>query len=64
LKLTTAKFYSPRSRPYSEQGVEPDVAVRVAAKPVGDGPVRPEGADDPVLEQAVRQAKTQLNAAR
>jgi len=42
LKLTTAKFYSPRSRPYSEQGVEPDVAVRVAAKPAGDGPARPE----------------------
>ncbi len=64
LKLTTAKFYSPRSRPYSEQGVEPDVAVRVAAKPAADGPIRPEGADDPVLEQAVRQAKAQLNAAR
>ena len=25
LKLTTAKFYSPQNRPYSEQGVEPDV---------------------------------------
>ena len=30
LKLTTAKFYSPRNRPYSEQGVEPDVPVRFA----------------------------------
>ncbi|MCA1685740.1 MAG: S41 family peptidase, partial [Planctomycetia bacterium] len=64
LKLTTAKFYSPRRRPYSEQGVEPDVAVRVAAKPAADGPLKPEGADDPVLEQAVQHAKGQLNAAR
>ena len=57
LKLTTAKFYSPRNRPYSEQGVEPDVAVRVAAKPAGDGHQgrRGRGAGnpdrDPVLEQ-------------
>ncbi|HEX8199467.1 MAG TPA: S41 family peptidase, partial [Isosphaeraceae bacterium] len=65
LKLTTAKFYSPRNRPYSEQGVEPDIAVRVAAKPV------PAGADsatisdlqlgdpdhDPVLVRALQQAK-------
>ena len=35
LKLTTAKFYSPRNRPYSEQGVQPDIpiTVRSAAKP-------------------------------
>ena len=39
LKLTTAKFYSPQNHPYSEQGVEPDVAVtgRVVAKPNGRG---------------------------
>ena len=37
LKLTTAKFYSPRNRPYSEQGVKPDLPIktRVAAKPAG-----------------------------
>lgn len=34
LKLTTAKFYSPMGRAYSEQGVTPDVPVRVVAKPV------------------------------
>jgi len=33
LKLTTAKFYSPTDRPYSEQGVEPNVRIRAAAKP-------------------------------
>ena len=39
LKLTTAKFYSPRNRPYSEQGVQPDIPItlRSAAKPAGDG---------------------------
>ena len=38
LKLTTAKFYSPRNRPYSEQGVQPDVSIipRSAAKPADD----------------------------
>jgi carboxyl-terminal processing protease len=37
LKLTTAKFYSPRNRPYSEQGVQPDIPIslRSAAKPAG-----------------------------
>lgn len=36
LKLTTAKFYSPHDRAYSERGVSPDMPVqtRVAAKPV------------------------------
>ena len=49
LKLTTAKFYSPRNRPYSEQGVTPDVPVktRIAAKPAADG------ADDAPLDEAI-----------
>ncbi len=75
LKLTTAKFYSPRNRPYSEQGVEPDVPVRVAARPAdGDDdappdPAPPEAtlgdpARDRVLGQAILQAKRRLNAAR
>ena len=73
LKLTTAKFYSPRSRPYSEQGVEPDILVRVAARPPADGegeasvdsnPSLGDPRTDPVLEQAIRHAKSQLNAAR
>src|SRR5262249_15031567 len=33
LKLTTAKFYSPRNRPYSEQGVEPDLPVLAPSAP-------------------------------
>ena len=63
LKLTTAKFYSPTDRAYSERGVTPDmpVKVHVAARPV-DG-AEPEGLDetqlgdprtDPVLAAAIR----------
>jgi carboxyl-terminal processing protease len=62
LKLTTARFYSPRDRSYSEQGVEPDLAVTTAARPaegvniaeltsLGD-PRR-----DPVLQAALRLAR-------
>ena len=34
LRLTTAKFYSPKGKPYSRVGVEPDVVVRQAARPI------------------------------
>jgi carboxyl-terminal processing protease len=65
LKLTTAKFYSPQDRAYSERGVTPDMPVklRVVAKPV-DG-AEPEELDvtqlgdprtDPVLAAAIRAA--------
>lgn len=71
LKLTTAKFYSPKNRPYSEQGVEPDMPVtaRVAARPKGNDDPAPdiEFGDphrDPVLESAVAQARRQLSAVR
>ncbi len=65
LKLTTAKFYSPQNRPYSEQGVQPDVPVvtRSAAKPQDDGALLREEANygdpahDPVLAAAIRVAK-------
>ena len=65
LKLTTAKFYSPRNRPYSEQGVQPDIpiTVRTSAKPAGASsatrddysPGDPER--DLVLAAAIRTAK-------
>jgi carboxyl-terminal processing protease len=70
LKLTTAKFYSPLNRPYSEQGVEPDVTVKVAAKPAAGKEGR--GAadftlgdpqNDAALEQALRQARRAYKAA-
>jgi carboxyl-terminal processing protease len=65
LKLTTAKFYSPRNRPYSEQGVQPDLPIlaRSAAKPADDNARIREEADygdpdhDPVLAAAIRAAR-------
>ena len=35
LKLTTAKFYSPRNRPYSEQGVQPDIPILARSQASG-----------------------------
>ncbi|HMF36850.1 MAG TPA: S41 family peptidase, partial [Isosphaeraceae bacterium] len=74
LKLTTAKFYSPRNRPYSEQGVTPDVLVktRIAAKPAAEGtddaPLDEAIAGDPRLDQvlaaAIRAAKSRSQATR
>jgi carboxyl-terminal processing protease len=70
LKLTTAKFYSPRNRPYSEQGVTPDITAVVRAKPAADaGPEveEPEFGDletDEALRIALNQARRQLSANR
>ena len=69
LKLTTAKFYSPRNRPYSEQGVEPDLQVHIDAKPDASGKVPSmaglgDPATDPVLDHALRHARSQYNASR
>jgi len=69
LKLTTAKFYSPRNRPYSEQGVSPEIPVtpRVSAKP-GDRDLRPSLDEslladpeyDVVLAAAIRDARARF----
>jgi carboxyl-terminal processing protease len=75
LKLTTAKFYSPLNRPYSEQGVSPDLPVktRIAAKPPADGAADDAPLDetivgdpklDPVLAAAIRAVKSRSQAAR
>jgi carboxyl-terminal processing protease len=72
LKLTTAKFYSPRNRPYSEQGVEPDIPIvaRSAAKPADPAAQLREEANmgdpalDPVLAAAIRTAQSRLHTAR
>lgn len=76
LKLTTAKFYSPRDRAYSEVGVSPDLPIqsRVAARPVvgerspGDEPTDEalvgDPRFDPVLAAAIRASKGTKQAAR
>jgi carboxyl-terminal processing protease len=70
LKLTTAKFYSPRNRAYSEQGVTPDIPVILRAKPLPDDDFDATAQDfgdiktDKVLDIAVQQAARQLSASR
>ena len=72
LKLTTAKFYSPRNRPYSEQGVQPDLPIlaRSAAKPADDNARLREEADygdparDPVLAAAIRASREPASSQR
>src|SRR5262249_52652973 len=66
LKLTTAKFYSPRNRPYGEQGVQPDLPIlaRSDAKPAdANAQIREEAnygdpVSDPVLAAAIRAARS------
>ena len=55
LRLTTARFFSPRGQPYAGRGVIPDIRVQVAARPLtarlplgsesntGGGPTSPSG---------------------
>jgi len=58
LRLTTAKFYSPQGRAYSQVGVEPDLLVQQTAKPA-DGGELVAGASDPVLDAGLREARRQ-----
>jgi carboxyl-terminal processing protease len=55
MRLTTAKFYSPRGLPYSRVGVEPDLAVHTAARPVDGAVSQPAG--DPALDAATDVAR-------
>ena len=60
LRLTTAKFYSPKGRPFSGVGVAPDVAVRHhVARPDLDQPNQPAAVDE-ALEEALRQARRKV----
>ena len=57
VRLTTAKFYSPSGRPYSRVGVQPDVLVHLAARPVdGSMGVRP-SEEDAMLAAALQAAR-------
>jgi carboxyl-terminal processing protease len=56
MRLTTAKFFSPKGLPYSGVGVEPDVAVQTVARPV-DGVVN-QPADDAPLAAATEAARS------
>ncbi len=57
VRLTTAKFYSPKGHPYSQVGVAPDITVQpshVVAKPI-DGRLPPSA--DPMLATALQAAR-------
>ncbi|MFM8635284.1 MAG: S41 family peptidase [Planctomycetia bacterium] len=55
LRLTTAKFFSPNGRPYSNVGVEPDLVVHSVARPIeGQAAV---STADPFLSTAVAAAR-------
>jgi carboxyl-terminal processing protease len=54
LRLTTAKFYSPKGKAYSRVGVEPDLVVHQAARPVNGTVVNKE---DAMLEAALEVAR-------
>jgi carboxyl-terminal processing protease len=62
LRLTTAKFYSPKGYPYSGVGVKPDVQVahRVARPNLDEAD--PAVASDDALDQAMREARFQVAA--
>jgi carboxyl-terminal processing protease len=70
LKLTTAKFYSPRNQSYSEHGVEPDVTIHTVARPAGENlidqtePAFGDPERDPALERAIAVARRQPQASR
>jgi len=58
IRLTTAKFYSPAGRAYSHVGVEPDMAVQAAARPI-DGRVSLD-TDDAMLTAALEAARREM----
>jgi carboxyl-terminal processing protease len=66
VRLTTAKFYSPSGRPYSQIGVEPDVPIHQVARPIDGVQIAPAGQDDAMLAAALEIARgnTQVRQAR
>jgi len=55
VRLTTAKFYSPNGKPYSQVGVDPDLTVQVAARPVNG---RLPAGEDAMLNAAMQAARS------
>ena len=57
VRLTTAKFYSPSGRPYSRVGVQPDVLVHLAARPVDGSMAARPSEEDAMLAAALQVAR-------
>jgi len=60
MRLTTAKFYSPKGLPYSRVGVEPDLQVQSVARPADGQFVAQAG--DPFLDAALEVARRTVAA--
>lgn len=60
LKLTTARFYSPLDRPYT-QGVTPNIITRQVARPANSGTIPGQPQEDFVLRSALEHGRTQLS---
>lgn len=61
LRLTTAKFYSPKGHPFTKVGVSPDHVVHETAKPIlTDGVAQTDRPSDAVLGEAVRVARQHI----
>ena len=59
LRLTTAKFYSPNGHPFNRVGVEPDVTIHQAARPIQGAPAAA-AHEDLVLNAALDVARRGL----
>jgi carboxyl-terminal processing protease len=57
LRLTTSRFYSPAGRPFTLEGVTPDVLLRQAARPVSSRPGETLGQEDYALGVAIQTAR-------
>jgi carboxyl-terminal processing protease len=60
VRLTTAKFYSPKGHPISHVGVQPDIVVQLTAKPpLGAVAASLKDAEDPTLAAGLDAARRQ-----
>ena len=59
LKLTTARFYSPNDRPYTE-GVTPNIVTRQVARPTGNSTITGEYQEDYTLRAALDHARQRM----
>lgn len=61
IRLTTAKFYSPKGTPISLRGVTPDDNVQVVARPIGKtGASVAQQADDMILQRGLHVARSRM----
>jgi len=60
LRLTTAKFYSPKGQPISNIGVKPDVVVHQAEKPILGTGSTPLPDKDPILRAGINTARQKV----